>query len=226
MSIFLWRLISNRIPVDVKLQWRKIELASKCYCCSERPNIEYLQHLFIQGEGAAKVWSKFDTWFLGRSYPLRREDSIPDRLDIWSKRGNHSAAKHISRLTLCLILWFLWAKRNKCQHKKVSFRLFSVVWQVQMHIWKLVDPGRLSPNHWKGATSSMKPFPIKPERRLIPVAKVAKWKAPDPPWLKLNVHGCCDDGTGKGRMGGVARDHYGNVVVAFTTPLKARTEEF
>ena len=30
ISIFIWRLLSNRRPIDTKLQWRKIELASKC----------------------------------------------------------------------------------------------------------------------------------------------------------------------------------------------------
>ncbi|XP_041995771.1 uncharacterized protein LOC121745897 [Salvia splendens] len=51
MAIFNWRLLSNRIPVDSKLQWRKIELASKCNCCPHRPSTESLQHLFIQGVG-------------------------------------------------------------------------------------------------------------------------------------------------------------------------------
>lgn len=60
MSIFIWRLLSNRIPVDTKLQWRKIELASKCYCCPLQPGIESLQHLFVNGVGASKVWRAFD----------------------------------------------------------------------------------------------------------------------------------------------------------------------
>ncbi|KAL1535247.1 zeta-carotene isomerase [Salvia divinorum] len=59
MSIFLWRLLSNRIPVDAKLQWRKIELASKCLCCPESPKIETLQHLFVNGLVASKVWKEF-----------------------------------------------------------------------------------------------------------------------------------------------------------------------
>ena len=58
MSIFLWRLIANRIPVDEKLQWRSISLASKCRCC-RNPQTETRQHLFLNGEEVRKIWKKF-----------------------------------------------------------------------------------------------------------------------------------------------------------------------
>ncbi|XP_042000007.1 uncharacterized protein LOC121749508 [Salvia splendens] len=55
ISIFIWRLLSNRIPVDTKLQWRKMEMASKFQCCPHSPGIESLRHLFIQGSGTIRV---------------------------------------------------------------------------------------------------------------------------------------------------------------------------
>lgn len=116
ISIFIWRLLSNRIPVDTKLQWRNIELASKCHCCLNRPRIETLQHLFVQGEGALKVWNEFDAWFPGNSHPLRLNDTIPDRLESWSKRCGQPTKAHLSGVIPCLVFWFLWAERNKSRH--------------------------------------------------------------------------------------------------------------
>ncbi|XP_042023118.1 uncharacterized protein LOC121770454 [Salvia splendens] len=98
IPIFIWRLLSNRIPVDSKLQWRKIELASKCQCCPHRPHTESLQHLFIQGVGASKVWREFDGWFEGSSPPLRINDTIPTRLEVWGTRLQQPGRKHLSRL--------------------------------------------------------------------------------------------------------------------------------
>ncbi|XP_047949120.1 uncharacterized protein LOC125194951 [Salvia hispanica] len=97
ISIFIWRLLSNRIPVDTKLQWRKIELASRCLCCPDEPRIESLQHLFVQGSGAAKGWREFDKWFEGDLEPISLNDTIPERLEIWAKRYGRPSNLHLSR---------------------------------------------------------------------------------------------------------------------------------
>ena len=54
ISMFLWRLLANKIPVDMKLQWRGISLASKCRCC-DKPEVETRLHLFVNGSAARKV---------------------------------------------------------------------------------------------------------------------------------------------------------------------------
>ena len=145
ISIFNWRLLSNRIPVDSKLQWRKISLASKCNCCPTRPRCESLQHLFIQGYRASKVWEKFDEWFPGMTENLWYRDTIPDRLEKWSKRIQQPAKNHISRFMPCLILWFIWAERNNSRHNGTKFNPHNVCWSVQMHIQNLIVIGRVSP---------------------------------------------------------------------------------
>ncbi|XP_042016203.1 uncharacterized protein LOC121764212 [Salvia splendens] len=128
MSIFMWRLMSNRIPVDAKLQWRNISLASKCQCCSERLGNETLQHLFIEGQGASQVWRFFDCWFEGKSEPLLHSDSIPTRLERWAKRTRQTAMAHLARVVPCLVFWFLWAERTNCRYNGVRFRAYSVIW--------------------------------------------------------------------------------------------------
>ena len=62
ISIFVWRLLANRVPVDTKLQWRKVQPVSKCRCCIQ-PKIESREHLFIRGEAAKKIWMYYAEWF-------------------------------------------------------------------------------------------------------------------------------------------------------------------
>lgn len=112
MSIYIWSLLSNRIPMDTKLQWRKISLASKCHCCPRSPNIESLNHLFNKSSGAMAIWREFDGWFEGPNEALRMVDSIPDCLEMWSKRVDQSNKSHLSRIIPCMILWFIHLDRT------------------------------------------------------------------------------------------------------------------
>ncbi|XP_042016072.1 uncharacterized protein LOC121764049 [Salvia splendens] len=44
ISVFIWRLLFGRLPVDEKLQRRGFELASRCQCCRS-PSVESLSHV-------------------------------------------------------------------------------------------------------------------------------------------------------------------------------------
>ncbi|XP_042009076.1 uncharacterized protein LOC121757625 [Salvia splendens] len=147
IAIFNWRLLSNRIPVDSKLQWRKIDLASKCQCCPRSPNTESLQHLFIQGRGAFCVWREFDGWFGGSAPSLRINDTIPDRLEVWSHRMQQDDRKHLCRVIPYLILWYIWAEHNRSRHEQTQFKSYNVVWQVQMFIHNNMANGTIKPKH-------------------------------------------------------------------------------
>ena len=223
IAIFAWRLLSNRIPVDTKLQWRKIELASKCLCCLHRPGIESLQHLFIQGTGASRVWREFDGWFEGDSPSLQINDTIPDRLAVWSQRVQHTSRKHLSRSMPLLILWFLWAERNRCRHQETQFKAYNVIWQVQMFIRNSMANGGLKPKHWKDVKLGFCCPRQEEARRPIPRAMVVKWNPPDQPWLKLNTDGAYSETSGRAGGGGILRNHCGNLIAAFTTPLDAQS---
>lgn len=48
ISVFLWRLLANRIPVHAKVQWRGVSHASKCRCCLVSGSETGL-HLFVNG---------------------------------------------------------------------------------------------------------------------------------------------------------------------------------
>ena len=216
------RLFSNRIPVDAKLQWRKISLASKCHCCPDSPNTESLQHLFIQGIGASSIWNEFDSWFGGLGEPLLFQDSIPERMEKWAKRIQQHSKLYLCRLLPYLILWFLWSERNKCRHNELKFRAYNVVWQVHMHIRKLMEIRVIGPKQWKGVAL---PFPVPEQphlnRNRLDLVVSIKWDPPNQPWLKLNTHGLFNASTDQASGGGIVRNHSGSLVSAFSTPLAA-----
>ena len=179
MSIFIWRLLSNRVPVDAKLQWRKIDLASKCICCEVSPSIETLSHLFISGEGATEVWRTFNSWFVGQDYPLRESDSIPSRLEVWSNRIIQLKKMHLSRILPCLIFWFLWAERNNSRHNEIKFRGSNVIWQVQMHIQRLINKGILGEKNWRGCTTNALRRVRVEDRGITPRPRIIEWRPPE-----------------------------------------------
>ncbi|XP_042012183.1 uncharacterized protein LOC121760608 [Salvia splendens] len=154
IAIFNWRLLSNRIPVDTKLQWRGIEMASKCQCCPIGPNVESLQHLFIQGRGATSIWREFDGWFMGSSPPIRINDTIPERVDVWSRRTQQQDKKHLCHALPYLIMWFIWAERNRSRHDQVPFKPYNMIWQVQTFIRNGMAIGTIKPKPWTGDGSA------------------------------------------------------------------------
>ncbi|XP_042029102.1 uncharacterized protein LOC121776047 [Salvia splendens] len=223
ISIFIWRLLSNRIPVDTKLQWRIMELASKCQCCPRRPGTESLQHLFIQGSGATSVWREFDAGFEGATPPIRINDTIPDRLEVWSRRIQQPSKTHLSHVMSYLILWFLWAERNRSRHQMVQFKPFNVVWQVQTYVRNSMANGSTKPKHWKGVKLKMN-IPIEVEPRLPrPLAMLIKRQPRNWPWIKVNPDGAYVEATDRARGGGIIRDSAGKMIIVFATPLNGHS---
>ncbi|XP_042035113.1 uncharacterized protein LOC121781441 [Salvia splendens] len=223
IAIFTWRLLSNRIPIDSKLQWRKIELASKCQCCPRRPETESLQHLFIQGDGAIRVWREFDGWFEGNSPPIGLNDTIPSRIEVWATRLQQPGRKHLIRALPYLIFRFLWAERNRSRHHGTQFKASNVIWQVITFVRNNMINGKLRPKHWRGVRLGFI-IPNEAEaQRPMRLTMMIKWEPPDQPWLKLNTYGSFFEETGKAGGGGLIRDYTGRVLKAFALPLDAHS---
>lgn len=56
ISIFSWRFLKQKLPVDIVLKQKGVLIASKCQCCSEE---ETWEHLFFYGPLALGVWRHF-----------------------------------------------------------------------------------------------------------------------------------------------------------------------
>lgn len=121
ISIFMWRLVANRIPVDAKVQWRGVSLASKCRCCLVSGS-ETRLHLFVNGEAANSVWKHFERWFSHAPEFERRGQNLEGRLRWWQRHTRIKDKHHLCILVPCLICWFLWTERNGCVHEEKKFK--------------------------------------------------------------------------------------------------------
>ncbi|KAG6476887.1 hypothetical protein ZIOFF_066135 [Zingiber officinale] len=87
ISVFVWRFLRKRLPVDEVLQRRGVYLASKCYCCDF---VESWDHLFYHGAIALEVWREaipfLIIWFLwcARNDAKHRGIRIVAKKIIWN----------------------------------------------------------------------------------------------------------------------------------------------
>ncbi|KAK4392784.1 putative ribonuclease H protein [Sesamum angolense] len=60
ISVFLWRLFQDRIPVDARMRQKGFSFPSKCQCCEAE---ETVSHLFIDSAAVQSVWQHFAAVF-------------------------------------------------------------------------------------------------------------------------------------------------------------------
>ncbi|XP_042065470.1 uncharacterized protein LOC121808982 [Salvia splendens] len=221
MSVFIWRLLFGRLPVDEKLQRRGIELASRCQCCRS-PSVESLSHVFFfLSQSAVSAWEYFDAWFPSSHTPIHTSTDIELRLGHWLRSSFQRApAMHISFLVLCLIAWFLWTERNGYKHGGRPFRHSHVIWQVTHHLHVLVLAGRITQTHWRGCSPSVDFMSYSPRQRVLRSLMVL-WHPPDAPWEKLNSDGAFSTSTLEAGEGGLVRGSDGGLLRAFCSPVAA-----
>lgn len=93
--------------------------------------------------------------------------------------------------------------------------------RIEWLLRNLVLAGQLGSEHWAGCAPSVdfmvdRPRQSKPRR----VEKV-QWRPPDRPWLTLNSDGASVAATGRAEGGGILRNHLGETLEAFCTPVSA-----
>lgn len=233
-SIFLWRLVLNRLPVDQKLQSRGISLASKCWCCPNQsplrasspfsalvvfspPSsaVESIEHIFFLSSVARRVWEHFYEIF---GFTPPHTVHIPQILHYWRLFASHTLTRctHITTIVPCLILWFLWTARNDSKHRGIFVRSDTIIYRVVRQVRLLHHCRLLSSESWMGlfhVAASLGLFYSSSPPRPPPLPIV--WLPPDPGWVKLNTDGAFRMSTLDSGMGGVVRDHHGEVLFAF-----------
>ncbi|XP_042031078.1 uncharacterized protein LOC121777785 [Salvia splendens] len=186
ISVFIWRRLFGRLPVDEKLQRRGIELASRCQCCRS-PSVESLSHVIFSSQSAVSAWEYFDAWFPSSHTLIHTSTDFALRLGHWRRSSFQRApVMHISFLVPSLIAWFLWTERNDCKYGGRPFRHSHVIWQVTHHLHVLVLAGKLAPTHWRGCAPSIDFMSFSPRQRVLR-SFVVLWHPPDAPWVKLNT---------------------------------------
>ncbi|KAK4384650.1 putative ribonuclease H protein [Sesamum angolense] len=193
MSIFLWRLLNDKIPVDLRIQSKGIQLASKCTCYN---NIETLNHLFLDGPETSKLWDFFARKF---NVILPSTNNITLLLSYW--RFSSVGKNHIRTILPMLILWFCWLERNDSKNQGHQFNSNCIIRKVHQFINTISVSKFASLVNWRGH-SNIAPttgFKICVKRRTT-LMKV-KWNKPDRGWIKINTNGAS-----KGNLGRLVRE--------------------
>ncbi|KAL0292122.1 UNVERIFIED_CONTAM: putative ribonuclease H protein [Sesamum radiatum] len=218
MSIFIWRLITNKIPVDEKLQEKGFQLASKCTCCD---HTESLRHLFIDGTGISRVWEYFAKKL---NMNLPRTDNIVLLLNYW--RISALGANHIRMILPMLILWFGWLERNDVKHRNKKFNPERIIWKVHQHIVTISKTKIAKGLNWKGDRHFAKSIGLDIGSSYKPKLKIVKWTKPEAGWIKINTDGASKGNPGVAGAGGIARNEEGAVIFAFYETLGEANNSF
>lgn len=205
ISMFLWRLLANRISVEAKMQWSGISLASKCRCRVES-QIETRLHLFVNGEAARRVWQYFARWFPQVPPFMEVGENIKLRFRWWQRHLGIRAGGHLCTLIPYLILWFIWSERNENVHREKAFEVENVIRRVNSHLRNLVLAKLIGPEHWGSCCPQLDV--MRGGARHVRRRKVVRvlWRPPDEGWCKLNVDGAFSLVSRKSGGGAVLRD--------------------
>ncbi|XP_042023127.1 uncharacterized protein LOC121770464 [Salvia splendens] len=186
MGVFLWRLVINRIPIDTKLQWRMLHMASKCRCC-KKSAIETAEHMFISSEAARRLWNYFGKWMFVEAERMDDEGRTILRLRKWRNFFPGTSQLHISSVLPCLIMWFLWLERNDCTFQDTQFNVGYIKKRVELHLERLIISGIMTKEHWKGARHQHTLLVGRKTRRKYTKATRLDWLAPEGNWVKANT---------------------------------------
>ncbi|KAH6815132.1 hypothetical protein C2S51_019952 [Perilla frutescens var. frutescens] len=214
ISIFLWRLYFDRIPVDAKILAREIPLVSRCHCCSV-PSTESVPHLFLQRESVQAVWMHFSSWF---HITPPHFTHISHALSFWRHLIPCATHRHICFLIPCLILWFTWTERNDRKHRGRPFRSSHIIFQVTRHLHQLVLSGKLLPSQWAGCFPQVHFMPAVETVRRPLRSRAVTWQPLSEPWVKLKSDGSFD----RAQQTAAGAGYLEIIVVSCSPPIVSR----
>ncbi|XP_047943058.1 uncharacterized protein LOC125189874 [Salvia hispanica] len=194
ISMFMWCLLANRIPVDTKMQWRGISLASMCRCCV-KPQVESRLHLFMNGDVARRVWQHFARWF----------PQIPPFVGMGEN------------------IEFIWLERNENVYREKIFDAENVIRRVNSQLRNLVLAKVLGPDQWGGCFPQLDVMLGEVRRGCRRAVVRILWRPLDEGWLKLNVDEAFSHSLHRAGGGGVLRDWEGVILAAFSAGVEGNS---
>ncbi|KAL0463143.1 UNVERIFIED_CONTAM: hypothetical protein Slati_0201900 [Sesamum latifolium] len=217
MSVFLWRLFQNRIPVDARMKQKGFSFPSKCQCCEAE---ETIPHLFVKSSVVQGVWQHFAHFF---GLQLCDTEDLTHLVHFWRYSTPFHSDLHIRTLVPFLILWFTWTQRNAAKYDRVQFSTNNIIFEVQRHLRTLYAARVLTSTQWKGDLhrAMAMGFIFRPTVPRAP--RIVRWATPSPAWFKLNSDGSSLGNPRPARAGGIIRDAKGQVRLAYQVALGTST---
>ncbi|KAG0483197.1 hypothetical protein HPP92_011281 [Vanilla planifolia] len=127
VSILIWRLLNDALPLPHKIQSIGISMAQKCPFC---PQIDTLEHIFWHCSITKPTWS----WFERRLDINIKRPTIPRIFNWWSYKSTISSLAFSIPATIC---WMAWKNWNSAIHKGSAASPERFLWDTQKFLTKL-----------------------------------------------------------------------------------------
>jgi len=110
VSIFLWRLLLDRLPSKSNLVARGIIPSDAQYCVTGCGGVEYAQHLFISCRSFGFLWPLVQSWI---GFSAADPQSLLDHfIQFVYATGGLKARRSFLQLNWLICVWVLWKERN------------------------------------------------------------------------------------------------------------------
>ncbi|XP_077234220.1 uncharacterized protein LOC143876406 [Tasmannia lanceolata] len=212
VAFFGWSVSWGRIQTIDFLRKRGMWLVDHCPLCLSAG--ESIDHLFIHCQVASYIWghlfSRFGvSWVASNSMAefIRSWDWAP-----WKRKG-----RILWKMCLLASWWFLWKERNaRVFEGKVRSPYWIYIqvvaavisWARSLPLFRFVSAYAL----WEGWSTICMESVNKVKSR-------PSWSPPPPGSLKLNFDGSSIGNPGAAGVGGLCRNHKGEVIWAYSGPL-------
>ncbi|XP_060170720.1 uncharacterized protein LOC132601662 [Lycium barbarum] len=188
-----WMMTSTRrftkfkVPIDEVVESIGIPIVSKC-CCCHTAQIETINHLFLCGDLATKVWRYFN---MGAGLSMNCVQ-IKHAIRCWWEAKCHFKMKTIYKAVPAFIVWQIWKWRNNRLYGG-NTNLNRVLYDINLNIYMLCNvqfPGLNIPSRWHQIVQFFEGY--KP----TVICRIIKWMRP-----ALGFYKCNTDGAAKGNQG-------------------------
>ncbi|CAJ2632137.1 unnamed protein product [Trifolium pratense] len=110
VSIFVWRLLRDRLPTKSNLITRGILSSSAQLCVAGCGEAESANYLFISCSFFGSIWALVCTWI---DIPLTNSSTIRDHfVHFTSSAGGSRARRSFLQLVWLVSVWVIWTERN------------------------------------------------------------------------------------------------------------------
>ncbi|KAI0511114.1 hypothetical protein KFK09_011737 [Dendrobium nobile] len=212
-SILTWRCLKGFLPVDVRLLSKGFSMPSKCHCCAD---IENIKHVFLFGKIAQKVW-RYYALLVNKLVPdLNSSDQVTvlSVLTEWMSnvRGN------VLNLLPIFILLLLWKPKNEAKHDGIKMKDTVIITNINHRLFQSFNAKLITTNDMSSCQDLCVKLGINIHfEDVTRRERIVRWLKPKAPAIKLNSDGSVDRfSTG---FGGIIRDSFGEVIVAYASPL-------
>ncbi|XP_060200737.1 uncharacterized protein LOC132629008 [Lycium barbarum] len=130
MAFISWRIIKSKLPMYDRIKNYDDNVDPMCICCAH-PKEETIQHVFIEGELAIKIWKYF-----GDSLGITTQNqSIQARfITLWNFNTKNSMLRVAYQCIPIFICWELWKAWSSWKYGNRKYSVTKIYYEVAQHV--------------------------------------------------------------------------------------------